>query len=308
MTEMLMAQYKQQMEISKKQALDSLEASNKLMGVKTSKEQKQAIIDGFDMQLKMYEQSIGATMGAGMPDLSSMMSGFGGAMDYANMGQNLMDAMGFDSEGDDEEVLAFIEQNPVAKENQKYTLIGAVLIGSHYEPHKTLKLMMDKDESNDLLTEGWGISNQKEAVEMLESLLQGRHATKFAKDFEKAKKGKLDDEDYDITVEGITDALELSKKLVDDCKTLYAWDADRIGYLVRLFYSVGYLTEKECWDWMKKAATEIKKNFKSWEEYIVSLLLGRALAMGFNESTMLSACDLIENETEYLKQYPISKL
>jgi Protein of unknown function (DUF1266). len=219
-----------------------------------------------------------------------------------------------EDEYDEEEMKAFIAANPVPADCDRYLPIGALLIGTWSEPYETLAVISDVEDIEGALENGWGIESREDGLEMLNSLMAGRHAQKFKKTHEALKAGNFDEvdeddaEDYALSVKGITDALEIPQSLVDNCETLLAWDLERVGYLARLFVKIGYLSEDEAWDWIKKAAAETKKTFNSWEEYIVSVLIGRGLAMGVAQEPYLVAYDLLHDSKPFLDSRPISNL
>lgn len=235
------------------------------------------------------------------------------AQQAALMGQMVGDEDDED-EISEEELAAFIAQNSPPAEYAKYLPIGALLIGTHGEPYETLVLIQDKEYTEMVLEEGWGIEDREEGLEMLESLLGGRHATLFKDNHMALKAGNTDEvseedaEDYEASVEAILEVLELPKSLVDGCETLLAWDLERVGYLARLFVNTGYLTPEEAWGWIAKAAAVIKSTFSSWEEYMVSLLLGRGFAMGVHQEPYAIALDLLTDSKSFLDEHPISAL
>ena len=252
-----------------------------------------------EMQKKMQEQ-----MGNMSPEeLTAMMN------DLA--AQGLEDN---DQYMTDEELEQFIAENTPSPEHAKYLPIGALLIGTWAEPYVTLAITCDKDDVFGALEGGWGISDRKDGLKMMESLLAGRHANKFKADHLALKAGKNDKvdpdsvEDYEATVSAITEVLELPMSYIEKCETLYAWDLERIGYLARLFAHVGYITEAEAWDWMKKAGAKIKETFTCWEDYIVSILIGRGFAMGLAEEPFAVAYDLLTDSRSFLDEHPIKDL
>lgn len=214
----------------------------------------------------------------------------------------------------EEEIAAFLQANAVSPEQARYLPIGALLIGTHDEPYETLALTQSPEYTEMVLEGGWDISSREEGLEMLESLLGGRHATRFAEAFQALQSGdteELDEEDiddYETCAEAIVEVLELPKSLVEGCKTLLAWDLERVGYLARLFVNAGYLSQEEAWDWMKKAGALIKEHFSSWEEYMVSLLMGRAMAMGIHQEPFAVALDLLTDSKAFLEAHPITSL
>ncbi len=265
-------------------------------------EMPEGIEDAY-MEQAMAQQAAAARMTGMSPDaLAALMSEAMGGMDFD-----------FGDDGN-EEFIAFIEAHPVPAECQRYLPIGALLIGTWGEPYETLAITAEPEEIAYALENGWGIDSREEGLEMLASLMKGRHANSFKETHEAAKAGKFDEiddedaEDYTLSVEGITEALSLPKNMVDSCATLLAWDLERVGYLARLFVKIGYISEEEAWDWMQKAAAETKKTFNSWEEYIVSLLIGRGFAMGVAPEPYMVALDLLTDRRDFLDSHPICDL
>lgn len=219
-----------------------------------------------------------------------------------------------EEEMSDEDFAAFLAQNAPSAEHARYLPIGALLIGTHDEPYETLVLLQDRDYTDSVLSGGWGIEGREDALEMLDSLLAGRHANLFKEEFEALREGRDQDadaenaEDFHTTVDAIVEVLELPRELATGCPTLYGWDLERIGYLARLFYNIGYITEAEAWEWMAKAGAKVKETFTSWESYIVSVLLGRGFAMGIHPEPFAVALDLLTDRRDFLDAHPISGL
>ncbi|MDL2261501.1 DUF1266 domain-containing protein [Methanimicrococcus sp. OttesenSCG-928-J09] len=262
------------------------------------------------MEQAMAQQAAAAQMTGMSPDaLTALMNE---AMGEAMSGMNFDFGDGEDE--DDADLAAFIEANPVPAEYDRLLPIGALLIGTWGEPYETLAITSEPEEVAYALENGWGIESREDGIKMLESLMKGRHANSFKERHEAMKAGRFDEvdgedaDDYNLSVEGITEALSLPKSLVDNCETLLAWDLERVGYLARLFYKIGYISEDEAWDWIKKAAVESKNTFNSWEEYIVSLLIGRGFAMGVAPEPYMVALDLLTDRRDFLDARPISNL
>ena len=286
-----------------------------------------------DAQKKMMEQSLAMQkqmmeqMGVAMPEgaydeymqqiimQQAQMQGMT-AQEIMEAAQAEMAESGYyeEDEFDEEEMNAFIAAHPVPPECSRLLPIGALLIGTWGEPYETLAIISDVEEIEGALENSWGIDSREDGLKMMTSLLAGRHAKKFKKTHEALKAGNFDEvdeddaEDYALSVEGITDALEIPQSVVDNCETLIAWDLERIGYLARLFVKIGYISEDEAWDWIKKAAAETKKHFKNWDEYIVSVLIGRGFAMGVAQEPYLVAFDLLHDSRPFLDSRPISDL
>jgi hypothetical protein len=149
---------------------------------------------------------------------------------------------------------------------------------------------------------------------MLESLLQGRHTQVFDADYRKLKAGqahKLEEgsvEAYNDMLETLGGELPALLPYAKSCKTILAWDLERAGYLARIFAHLGWIPEKEAFDWLKKTAAEIKKSFVSWEEYAVSAMAGRALHFEDADPVIGAACELFGDKKSLLDSHPVSDL
>ena len=208
----------------------------------------------------------------------------------------------------------FVAANPVKADQERYLPIGATLITTHDEPWQCFSFMEEKEYWYSVLDNGWGIKKAPEGRKMIESLLKGRHQAKFGEDYAKFKAGKPHKLDSD-SVEGYNENMATLATYVpvlvpfaEKCTTLLAWDLERAGYLARIFHAIGWIDLKELADWLDKTAKEIKANFKTWEEYIVSILIGRAVAFRFDEVVVGAADHVMDSGKALLKKYPISKL
>ena len=303
-------QYRKMMEETIERALAQQKAMNDEMGVETTEEDRQELIDGYMAQMAQYEAMMEQQMvvqQAAMDSFQGQLADMFGDVDNDEEEDE-------DEELDEEAYNTFVEENMVPDKYMKYMPIGALLTGTHGEPYQTLTLIQDEEYTSNILENGWGIEDREDGLDMLESLLGGRHAELFAEDFANAKAGNYDEmdeddvEDYEASIEAINEILELPKELILACDTLYAWDLDRIGYLVRLFVNMEYISEAEAWEWMKKAAVKVKETFSTWEEYIISLLMGRGFAMGLAQEPYAVALDLLTDSKEFLDSNPISNL
>ena len=325
-SEMMEEQIKQmhlQFEKTLESALKQQETMSKEMGVEVTAEDKQELIDQYTQQAEMQE----GMMRQQMAMQESMMAAYGGENMpdlAASMNQTIEDMYADDDdEMTEEELEAFIEENQVPNEMKKYLMVGAVLIGTNDEPYTTLVLIGDKEDYRDTLECSWGIESREEALEMLESLLGGRHSAQFAEDYAIIKEhgsenyfDNTDDplfdedeiEDFETAKEACGEILELSAQ-AESCTSLYAWDLDRIGLLARTLSHAGYITTDEAFDWLKKAGAKAAETFATWEDYIVSILLGRALHLGAAQEPFAMAYDLLtENRSLFIDTYPIETL
>jgi len=307
-------------------ALEQQKKMNDEMGWETTEEARQEIIDSYQQQWVMQEAMMRQQFQMQATGMFGAESGNNGAFaDYAQAQmaayQNMV--MDDDDEISDEEWQAFLDANPVPAGMEKYLTIGGFLNSANGEPQTVLALTGDKEDYRDSIESNWGIEGRDDALEMLDSLLKGRHSELFKEDyaiirehgiedyFDNADDPTFDEDDiemFEAAVEGITDILCISIDYVEECESLYAWDLERIGLLARILSHVGYITEDEAYEWLKKAGKLAAKTFKSWEEYAVSLILGRALHLGLTEELFAMTYDLLTENPEFLEKYPIESL
>ena len=240
------------------------------------------------------------------------------AEDIMSQAFALADSDGFEIDdlfGDNEdEKQEFAEQHPVAADKEKYLPIGALLLSTHDEPWRTLALMADDEYWQDVLEGGWGIEDIEEGREMLNSLLDGRHTNVYGEDYRKLRGGQsheLDEDSvdaYNDTLEALEEDLPELLPYAQNCDNILAWDIERVGYLARIFCHLGWIDEAETWEWIEKAAGQVKANFSCWEEYIASILMGRAVAFSFDYVMIGVAQELVDFGKEFLDAFPISEL
>ncbi|MDF3868343.1 DUF1266 domain-containing protein [Pseudomonas denitrificans (nom. rej.)] len=66
--------------------------------------------------------------------------------------------------------------------------------------------------------------------------------------------------------------------LIDECRTVLAYDLERAAFGARVAFSVGLLDEESLWNALRHMARQARAAFDCWEQYLVSLMLGHALA------------------------------
>ncbi|MCL2148821.1 MAG: DUF1266 domain-containing protein [Methanomassiliicoccaceae archaeon] len=257
---------------------------------------------------ELYSGGIG-DLAASAADLADSMAGAFEDMEFG-MGE--------------EELAEFIAQHAPPPDKARYLPIGAVLIMTNVEPCETLAMTDDDKESYAAnMKEWWGIKNRAGAMDKIEWLLGDGHTARYQPEFEllqqkgpaayKAlnRKTSLDDESlecYELAIEAATEVLELPKGMASGCKTIRAWDIDRVGLLARICAHIGYITEDEAWGYMKRAGEQVKPLFKTWDEYIVSVLFGRAIAIGLHQEPYACALELLTEKRGFLDSHPISGL
>lgn len=262
--------------------------------------QKQAL----EMQRKMMEAS-----GMSPEDMNNFLSGsFGGNPESQ---ENIMEAMFSGLMDNGEEKEEFVNSHPQPEEYARYLAIGSFLINMNDEPFRTLELMGDKEDFVESMEESWGIEDRESAMEMIESLLNGRSYNKVNATFTAIKSGNFDDldedelEDYQDTVEALHDSLGLTLKDINKCPSTIGWDIERVGHLARVCSHIGYITQDEAWQYLVRAGKLTKEHFTNWMDYAVSISMGRAFTMGYHPGYFYSFQELLMDDPEYLNSIAI---
>lgn len=87
-----------------------------------------------------------------------------------------------------------------------------------------------------------------------------------------------------------------------------AWDIERLAGLARKCYVAGYITEKECYEYLAEARKQALEHYNSWREYFIGFIYGRALIYDVdsilqytqNIPDYLEAKDSIWREYDYI--------
>lgn len=295
---------------------------------------QQKALEEYTKQMQQLSENIGTEGSpfAGMMT-AEQLEQFGQVMQQASDDAMAAYANGIDAnelmaqygvEFDEEDYTQFVAEHPVAPGMENYMAVGALLIGTNDEPYETLALSGDKEDFVEALEEAWGIENREEALEMLDSLLAGRHTAVLQPEFDiinlhgienyfeaAGEDSCLDEDDLenlDAAYEAIEDILEIPAAAAKKVKSVSAWDIDRVGLLARMLSHVGYITVDEAYDYLKKAGAQAKEHFTSWEEYIISVILGRSLHLGLSQYVFACALDLLTDSKSFLDARPITSL
>lgn len=207
-------------------------------------------------------------------------------------------------------------------------LLDHLLVGSMYAEQQSAYLNsyetgLDKSHITKLVETYWEISDQNQAIEMLQSLHnrnQDENLDVVYKAFENPEnyvdilKSNLSDEDgvfeYYLNVfrklrHVVPELIE--EKIITDFGQLKkakdsGWNYGRSVFLARCCYELGYISEKELIEYLAKSHEELKRYCSTWKEYTTSYIFGRALwGGGYNNGMVQIANDLLNNNQSPLK-------
>lgn len=112
----------------------------------------------------------------------------------------------------------------------------------------------------------FGISNGNDARNLIESWISSNSYTsvtapevkaKIQKEIEKAsKKSEMDGSSLLQSLENINDT--------------GAFDIERLGYMTRVCFTLGLLTEEQAWHYLEQLYALASEHYNSWDDYIIS--------------------------------------
>lgn len=172
----------------------------------------------------------------------------------------------------------FNSKNPgleLTEEQKRLLAFGGILF--YYKGEKILGIKPENQLNVYIggLAQQWEITNSAEAKETLNELLSLTKSSEIDPLLLQPSK-----ELSDIRKE-IADGLGTDQNAVEEVKSAYAWDICRAVSLAKWCYWVGYLTETETWEYMKRAAEVAVTKGENWSDYTISFLLGRTI-QGFD--------------------------
>lgn len=207
-------------------------------------------------------------------------------------------------------------------------LLDHLLVGSMYAEQQSAYLNsyetgVNKSDITELVETYWGISDQDQAIEILQSL----HTRNQDEDIDVVYKAFENSENYvDIlrsnlpneedvfeyylnlfrTLKNVVPEL-IEQKIITDFTPLKkikdsGWNYGRGVFLARCCYELGYISKKELIEYLAKSHNELKKYCSTWKEYTTSYIFGRAIWSGGSNNGMVQiANDLLNNHQSPLK-------
>jgi len=207
-------------------------------------------------------------------------------------------------------------------------LLDHLLVGSMYAEQQSAYLNsyetgLNKSDIIKLVETYWGISDQDQAIEILQNL----HTRNQDEDIDVVYKAFENSENYvDIlrsnlpneedvfeyylnlfrTLKNVVPEL-IEQKVITDFTQLKkikdsGWNYGRGVFLARCCYELDYISEKELIEYLAKSHKELKKYCSTWKEYTISYIFGRAVWGGGNNAGIIEiAYNLLNNSQSPLK-------
>lgn len=141
-----------------------------------------------------------------------------------------------------------------------------------------------RDNSQGLLSD-WGIMDDITARKQIYNLISEGRRARFQDDFAKLQAGeslanlkRLDGDDFGRwrIARQVWEDYKLPLEAIQICRSMAAYDYERIGFLARECHHYNFLTTEEMWQCLSWVARQSRQEFSNWAEYAASFVLGRA--------------------------------
>jgi hypothetical protein len=197
----------------------------------------------------------------------------------------------------------------LTEEQLRMLAVGAFYARSNRVFYDTLELLPEENGSGTRregaigsLADAWSVTGAEQATGMLNSLLAGMHAPRFAIVHPLAQAGAaataaetwtrvpdqhrhflrqvatvhgMDglDRDYDNWMQAVKFGFVnlLPQPLNTDAT---AWDLARLVHVVRLSHTAGYLDEATAWDFLARGLAETQRHYRNWRQFGTGFLTG----------------------------------
>ncbi|MDR2400461.1 MAG: DUF1266 domain-containing protein [Deferribacteraceae bacterium] len=179
----------------------------------------------------------------------------------------------------------------VAEEMRPFVATGAILIRANQWTPQTLVINpSSKIEPRQVLQGFWDVKNKEEALGLIDAFLTDGNHLELDPLLEKYLAGdnRFLNAEQTAMLKYVSESIMVGYKWngvklkigdIDSVRTTIAWDIERAAFIARLAFNCGYISEDETWDTLKATRNLAELNFKSWRDYLISFMKGRALIM-----------------------------
>ncbi|WP_161926216.1 DUF1266 domain-containing protein [Gordonia crocea] len=203
----------------------------------------------------------------------------------------------------------------VTAEQQDALNVGAFLWGVNEMWCDSLDVELGDAQARDALATAWGVTDAVSARMTVGRLLDGMHSSAFeivaplVNAVVKKSAGHDPDAhreflaartqfrgpsatvaDYDALMNVRT--MSVLRPVIADSyfpTHIRSWDLGRVGYVVRMSRTAGYLSTDECWPMLLSAAASARSYYANWRQFAHGLVIGRTYWMALHEMNNASA-------------------
>jgi hypothetical protein len=143
-----------------------------------------------------------------------------------------------------------------------------------------LAIAPDEPELHRLwLARHWRAEGEEQVKERLHWLLETGSRARFDAQLEgiAGREGETGQERFEQARRALLKAGHDPER-VDGCRTALAYDLERAAFGARLAFAAGLLDEASLWNALRHMARRARSAFADWEQYLVSVVVGQALA------------------------------
>lgn len=185
----------------------------------------------------------------------------------------------------------------LTQEEARALVFGAFLSSKNDMPFDTIELYGKEQRHRDVLADYWGVTDEASAKSTLEWLVNEGHRTTGQNygfnDVFQVYRGisTLSQEEINsikqnyatefITLEKLEEILKkdfyFSDNQLNSIKTVSAWDFDRLVTVARWCNASAYISRKEAWNYIYRAAQLGAEEYSGWEFYLAATVMGRVI-------------------------------
>ncbi len=193
--------------------------------------------------------------------------------------------------------------------------IGAPLSSTWSFPINTIRTRATPDEMREILLDAWGVSTPEAARDTLRWLLDEGHReafdavlhtageepsqtpprTLYAQVGPGAAAGLAEPWGHYLATHGALRSRGFLQSEADLERGTAAWDWSRTVTVARFALSAELLDEAEAWTYVREAGRRSRETFGSWEEFLRSYVIGRAVWNGMAQLDDPGITQMIEN-------------
>ncbi len=210
-------------------------------------------------------------------------------------------------------------------------IIGSFLIeANHKSDSSTLRSRLDLKRIENILNQAWCVVNSRNAKQLIESLLSLPSVNNFKDVAETILIQQKSHLQHPVASALLGEQAKLYHFIDDKCESRFfdcgysfnepayhritniaSWDIERAGLIIRYAFTIGWLTEEEAVNYLKKAYTVAELNYSNWCQYFIGYLKGRALLFdnSVEESSnyILVLNDILQQPEIYFHHYPLTQ-
>ncbi|MDR2869833.1 MAG: DUF1266 domain-containing protein [Deferribacteraceae bacterium] len=173
-------------------------------------------------------------------------------------------------------------------QQERDLLFCAVLMTQNWQSATILPLITlpnwvhSKEHAQEMLDDGWSITDRDSAIDALEYLaIAGNHTKTIDAKYRAIHSPSELDRRYPdknfTTVKSMLLRFGYTEPELTTLPTLAAWDYGRCGFIARYSLWAGYIDEAIAWEYIHLCAEHAAAKYDSWRQYLAAYVLGRAL-------------------------------